>query len=135
MGPTLGSACWRMTHRRTLAIIEAKDREFYRHIVKNRVDPRAQSTNNPVPDYYGIELPTFRETISDLFIRRENWLAAPIPPSTCHVIPLQFPSNTTCSGCETRQSLGGKHNFQRNRSRTTSIHYRILNTSVILYGQ
>jgi import inner membrane translocase subunit TIM23 len=48
-----------MTHRRTLALIEAKDREFYRHIVKNRVDPRAQSTNNPVPDYYGIYLPTF----------------------------------------------------------------------------
>lgn len=49
-----------MTHRRTLTLIEAKDREFYRHIVKNRVDPRAQSANNPVPDYYGIELPTFR---------------------------------------------------------------------------
>lgn len=48
-----------MTHRRTLTLIEAKDREFYRHIVKNRVDPTAQSANNPVPDYYGIELPTF----------------------------------------------------------------------------
>ncbi|KAI9571255.1 mitochondrial import protein Pam17 [Boletus coccyginus] len=52
-GPTIGSACWRMTHRRTLALIEAKDRDFYRHIVKNRVDPTAQSANNPVPDYYG----------------------------------------------------------------------------------
>ncbi|KAH0827106.1 mitochondrial import protein Pam17 [Lanmaoa asiatica] len=53
LGPAIGSTCWRMTHRRTLALIEAKDREFYRHIVKNRVDPTAQSANNPVPDYYG----------------------------------------------------------------------------------
>lgn len=49
-----------MTHRRTLALIEAKDRDFYRHVVKNRVDPTAQSANNPVPDYYGIKLPTLR---------------------------------------------------------------------------
>jgi len=53
LGPTIGAACWRMTHRRTLALIEAKDREFHRHIVKNRVDPRAQGANNPVPDYHG----------------------------------------------------------------------------------
>ena len=53
MGPVIGSACWRTTHRRTMKLIEAKDREFHRHIVKNRVDPTAQSATNPVPDFYG----------------------------------------------------------------------------------
>ncbi|KIJ69193.1 hypothetical protein HYDPIDRAFT_80523 [Hydnomerulius pinastri MD-312] len=52
LGPAIGSACWRMTHRRTLNLIEAKDREFHKRIVKNRVDPTAQSATNPVPDFY-----------------------------------------------------------------------------------
>ncbi|KZT02323.1 mitochondrial import protein Pam17 [Laetiporus sulphureus 93-53] len=53
MGPVIGSSIWRMTHRRTMALIEARDREFHQHIVKNRVDPTAQSATNPVPDFYG----------------------------------------------------------------------------------
>ncbi|KIJ16852.1 hypothetical protein PAXINDRAFT_98638 [Paxillus involutus ATCC 200175] len=53
LGPAIGSACWRMAHRRTLNLIEVKDREFHKHIVKNRVDPTAQSATNPVPDFYG----------------------------------------------------------------------------------
>ena len=53
VGPILGSTLWRVTHRRTMALIEERDREFHRHIVKNRVDPRAQSATNPVPDFYG----------------------------------------------------------------------------------
>lgn len=32
--------------------MESKDKEFYRHIVKNRVNPSRQSVSNPVPDYY-----------------------------------------------------------------------------------
>ena len=53
MGPMIGSAIWRMSHRRAMKLIEAKDREFHNHIVKNRVDPTAQSATNPVPDFYG----------------------------------------------------------------------------------
>ena len=53
VGPIIGSTLWRVTHRRTMALIEARDREFHQHIVKNRVDPRAQSATNPVPDFYG----------------------------------------------------------------------------------
>ncbi|KDQ14553.1 hypothetical protein BOTBODRAFT_55402 [Botryobasidium botryosum FD-172 SS1] len=53
LGPVVGGSLWRMTHRRTLARIEARDREFHQHIVKNRVDPSRQSATNPVPDYYG----------------------------------------------------------------------------------
>ncbi|KAG1728634.1 mitochondrial import protein Pam17 [Suillus paluster] len=53
IGPAIGAAGWRMTHRRAMNLIEAKDREFHQHIVKNRVDPTAQSATNPVPDFYG----------------------------------------------------------------------------------
>lgn len=53
IGPIVGSMIWRMTHRRTMTLIEARDREFHQHIVKNRVDPTAQSATNPVPDFYG----------------------------------------------------------------------------------
>ncbi|KAG1723688.1 mitochondrial import protein Pam17 [Suillus lakei] len=53
IGPTIGAAGWRMTHRRAMNLIEAKDREFHQRIVRNRVDPTAQSATNPVPDFYG----------------------------------------------------------------------------------
>lgn len=51
-GPILGNQVWRLTHRNLLAVMESKDKEFYRHIVKNRVNPSRQSVSNPVPDYY-----------------------------------------------------------------------------------
>lgn len=41
-----------------MALIEARDREFHQHIVRNRVDPTAQSATNPVPDFYGEYTPT-----------------------------------------------------------------------------
>jgi len=52
-GPIVGSSLWRISHRKTMHLIEEKDKEFHRRIVKNRVNPSAQSYNNPVPDYYG----------------------------------------------------------------------------------
>ncbi|KAL4077218.1 mitochondrial import protein Pam17 [Scleroderma yunnanense] len=61
VGPIIGSACWRLTHRRTMNLIEAKDREFHKRIVRNRVDPTAQSATNPVPDYYGEKIGSVHE--------------------------------------------------------------------------
>jgi len=61
VGPIVGSQLWRMTHRRTMALIEARDREFHNHIVKNRVDPTAQSASNPVPDFYGEKIGSLRD--------------------------------------------------------------------------
>ncbi|KAK2466640.1 hypothetical protein APHAL10511_000898 [Amanita phalloides] len=52
-GPSLGTAIWRMTHRRLLPLIDARDREFYSRIAKNRVDASLQTPTQPVPDYYG----------------------------------------------------------------------------------
>jgi hypothetical protein len=54
IGPLVGSSLWRLTHRRTLSLIEARDRDFHHHIVRNRVDPTRQSATNPVPDFYGM---------------------------------------------------------------------------------
>ncbi|KAF8891331.1 mitochondrial import protein Pam17 [Infundibulicybe gibba] len=53
VGPSLGSFVWRATHRRSVALIDARDREFYQRIAKNRVDASLQSPTNPIPDYYG----------------------------------------------------------------------------------
>jgi Mitochondrial import protein Pam17 len=50
---------WRLTHRKTLSLIEDKEKLFHQHIKRNRVDPSTQSATNPVPDFYG-ELPTRR---------------------------------------------------------------------------
>ncbi|KIM62030.1 hypothetical protein SCLCIDRAFT_120341 [Scleroderma citrinum Foug A] len=61
VGPVIGSACWRLTHRRTMNLIEEKDREFHKRIVKNRVDPTAQSATNPVPDYHGEKIGSLHE--------------------------------------------------------------------------
>ncbi len=36
-----------------MALIEARELEFLKRIRKNRVDPRAQSAVNLVPDFYG----------------------------------------------------------------------------------
>ena len=55
MGPTIGTAIWRMTHRRLLPHIDSRDREFYARIAKNRVDASLQTPTAPVvPDYYGM---------------------------------------------------------------------------------
>ena len=80
VGPIIGSTLWRVTHRRAMALIEARDREFHQHIVKNRVDPRAQSATNPVPDFYGEQVPARGFMICDgVFLsRRENWLSPSI---------------------------------------------------------
>ncbi|CAE6445502.1 unnamed protein product [Rhizoctonia solani] len=53
LGPVVGNSLWRMTHRQILPRIEARDVQFYQHIVKNRVDPSRQTATNPVPDFYG----------------------------------------------------------------------------------
>jgi import inner membrane translocase subunit TIM23 len=86
LGPTVGAACWRLTHRRTMKLIDARDREFYKRIVKNRVDPTAQSATNPVPDFYGLPLLFIISTqyLSGhlYYSRRKNWFVASIPTGT-----------------------------------------------------
>ncbi|CEL59517.1 Presequence translocated-associated motor subunit PAM17, mitochondrial OS=Cryptococcus neoformans var, neoformans serotype D (strain JEC21 / ATCC MYA-565) GN=PAM17 PE=3 SV=1 [Rhizoctonia solani AG-1 IB] len=60
LGPVVGNSLWRMTHRQILPRIEARDAQFYQHIVKNRVDPSRQTATNPVPDFYGEKIGSLR---------------------------------------------------------------------------
>ena len=53
IGPTIGTALWRLQYRSLLPLIDAKDHQFFQRIAKNRVDATLQSPTNPVPDYYG----------------------------------------------------------------------------------
>ena len=66
-------------------LIEARDREFHQRIVKNRVDPTAQSATNPVPDFYGkyrytnkpyLMLIILQEKKLDLFTNIDRWVAS-----------------------------------------------------------
>ncbi|KAF9519997.1 hypothetical protein BS47DRAFT_1481617 [Hydnum rufescens UP504] len=59
--PAVGSTLWRMTHRKKVALIDAREREFYQHIMRNRVDPSRQSATNPVPDYYGENIGSLKQ--------------------------------------------------------------------------
>ncbi|KAJ7706894.1 mitochondrial import protein Pam17 [Mycena rosella] len=61
IGPSLGSSIWRVINRTSMAKIDARDREFYKHIAKNRVDASLQSATNPVPDYYGEKIGSLRQ--------------------------------------------------------------------------
>jgi import inner membrane translocase subunit TIM23 len=66
MGPTIGASIWRLKYSKSMPRIEAREREFYQHIIRNRVDPSAGgSANNPVPDFYGMcgsTIPIARQT-------------------------------------------------------------------------
>ncbi|KAF8809007.1 mitochondrial import protein Pam17 [Phlegmacium glaucopus] len=53
IGPTIGTALWRLQYRQLLPLIDAKDHQFFQRVAKNRVDATLQSPTNPVPDYYG----------------------------------------------------------------------------------
>ena len=52
IGPIFGSGAWKLVHRKKAALIEQREKEFYEHVKRNRVDPSRQSFNNPVPDHY-----------------------------------------------------------------------------------
>ncbi|CAG8461015.1 16833_t:CDS:2 [Funneliformis caledonium] len=53
MGPVIGSSIWKLFHRKQVKLMEHCDREFYKHVQKNRADPSLHSLRNPAPDYYG----------------------------------------------------------------------------------
>jgi len=72
VGPVVGSQMWRLTHRKTMSLIEDKEKLFHQHIKRNRVDPSTQSTTNPVPDFYGKQesLPMSTQVLTDLYFCR-----------------------------------------------------------------
>ncbi|WVR08040.1 hypothetical protein IAU60_005084 [Kwoniella sp. DSM 27419] len=71
-GPTLGSSLFSLTHssiaRGKDSPLEVMDREFFNRIKRNRADPRFQSAQNIIPDFYGekiVSLSTYRRWLRD----------------------------------------------------------------------
>jgi hypothetical protein len=58
--PGLPQAVWRRTAEYKLTPAQ-REREFLKHIQKNRVDPSFQSFSNPVPDYYGEKIGSVKQ--------------------------------------------------------------------------
>ncbi|GAA94286.1 uncharacterized protein L969DRAFT_97390 [Mixia osmundae IAM 14324] len=47
-GPAFGTFIWRLTHSKLIQAMELRDRDFFAHIARNRVDPHGrQSVSNP----------------------------------------------------------------------------------------
>ncbi|KAK6343971.1 TIM23 complex component [Orbilia brochopaga] len=68
IGPVVGTQAFKLANRRWLSEITRKEKEFFDHIRKNRVDPSFQSFSNPVPDYYGEKigsLSQYRQWLKD----------------------------------------------------------------------
>ncbi|KAF3914620.1 hypothetical protein AA313_de0201555 [Arthrobotrys entomopaga] len=68
IGPVAGTQAFKLMNRRWLPEITKKEKEFFNHIKKNRVDPSFQSFSNPVPDYYGEKigsLSQYRQWLKD----------------------------------------------------------------------
>lgn len=61
VGPSIGSTVWRVLNRKSVAKIDALDRQFFKHIARNRVDASLQSATAPVPDYYGEKIGSLRQ--------------------------------------------------------------------------
>ncbi|GAA5882419.1 hypothetical protein JCM3774_001834 [Rhodotorula dairenensis] len=69
-GPTVGGAMWRLTHRGVGKAMEAKDKEFFKHVSRWRADPTRQSATNPAPDYYAEKVGSLRQYRS--WLRDQN---------------------------------------------------------------
>ncbi|KAF9356991.1 TIM23 complex component [Mortierella sp. AD094] len=61
VGPVVGNIAFRATHSKARPLVDMMDKEFYKHIVRNRADPTANSVRNPVPDYYGEKIKSVSE--------------------------------------------------------------------------
>ncbi|KAG0206772.1 TIM23 complex component [Mortierella sp. GBA30] len=61
IGPVVGNMVFRTVHSKARPLVDMMDKEFHKHIVKNRADPTANSVRNPVPDYYGEKIKSVSE--------------------------------------------------------------------------
>ncbi|KAI1316843.1 TIM23 complex component [Mortierella claussenii] len=53
VGPVIGNMVFRAANSKAKPLVDMMDKEFYKHIVKNRADPSANSARNPLPDHFG----------------------------------------------------------------------------------
>ncbi|CCF59089.1 hypothetical protein KAFR_0G00560 [Kazachstania africana CBS 2517] len=60
-GPLIGTQVFSLKNKQALTDFNLKNKEFLKHIIRNRVDASSQSFSNPVPDYYGEKIGSVRE--------------------------------------------------------------------------
>ncbi|KAF9360196.1 TIM23 complex component [Mortierella sp. AD094] len=70
-GPVVGNMVFRTVNSKAKPLVDRMDKEFFKHIVKNRADPTANSVRNPVPDYYGEKIKSVSEYRAWLRKQRE----------------------------------------------------------------
>ncbi|KAG0208712.1 TIM23 complex component [Mortierella sp. GBA30] len=70
-GPVVGNMVFRTVNSRAKPLVDRMDKEFFKHIVKNRADPTANSVRNPIPDYYGEKIKSVSEYRAWLRKQRE----------------------------------------------------------------
>ncbi|KAG0246387.1 mitochondrial import protein Pam17-domain-containing protein [Mortierella sp. GBAus27b] len=70
-GPVVGNMVFRAANSKAKPLVDRMDKEFFKHIVKNRADPSANSVRNPIPDYYGEKIKSVSEYRAWLRKQRE----------------------------------------------------------------
>ncbi|KAF9183366.1 TIM23 complex component [Haplosporangium sp. Z 767] len=70
-GPVVGNMVFRAVNSKAKPLVDRMDKEFFKHIVKNRADPTANSVRNPIPDYYGEKIKSVSEYRAWLRKQRE----------------------------------------------------------------
>ncbi|KAF9364806.1 TIM23 complex component [Mortierella sp. NVP85] len=70
-GPVVGNMFFRAANSKAKPLVDRMDKEFFKHIVKNRADPSSNSVRNPIPDYYGEKIKSVSEYRAWLRKQRE----------------------------------------------------------------
>ncbi|KAI5804230.1 mitochondrial import protein Pam17-domain-containing protein [Peziza echinospora] len=60
-GPIIGGLMFKAMNRNVVPRMIEREKDFFNHIRKNRVDPSSQSFSNPVPDYYGEKVGSIKQ--------------------------------------------------------------------------
>lgn len=61
IGPVFGNMVFRASHSRTRPLMDMMDKEFHKHIVRNRAHYSKNSARDPIPDYYGEKIKSVGE--------------------------------------------------------------------------
>ncbi|KAF9992320.1 TIM23 complex component [Entomortierella chlamydospora] len=70
-GPMVGNMIFRAVNSKSKPLVDRMDKEFFKHIVKNRADPSTNSLSAPIPDFYGEKIKSVSEYRSWLRKQRE----------------------------------------------------------------
>ncbi|CEI97388.1 hypothetical protein RMCBS344292_11522 [Rhizopus microsporus] len=73
LGPVFGNTLFKLMNRKIAPAMDARDKEFFEHIKKNRADARLNSIRNPVPDYYGEKIQSVHDYRTWLRKQREHY--------------------------------------------------------------